>query len=49
MMIDFRAMLYNEDGYPDPSAFKPERFMEDGQLDQNIRDPAMIAFRFDRR
>ena len=30
----YRAMLYDEDGYPDPSAFK------DGQLDPSIRDPA---------
>jgi len=44
------AMLYNEDDYPDPSAFKPERFIDkDGQLDPNVRDPAMIAFGFGRR
>ena len=49
MMIDSRSMLYNEDDYPDPSAFKPERFMKDGQLDENIRDPALIAFGFGRR
>ena len=44
-----RAMLYNEDDYPDPSAFKPERFIKDGQFDPNIRDPTMIAFGFGRR
>jgi len=43
------AMLHNEDNYPDPSAFKPERFIKDGQLDPNIRDPFMIAFGFGRR
>jgi len=44
------AMLHNEDDYgPDPSAFKPERFIKDGQLDPNIRDPFMIAFGFGRR
>jgi cytochrome P450 len=48
--LTYRAMLYNEDDYPDPSAFKPERFMKkDGQLDQDIRDPALIAFGFGRR
>ncbi|KAF8799127.1 cytochrome P450 [Phlegmacium glaucopus] len=43
------AMLHNEAEYPDPSAFKPERFLKDGQLDPNIRDPAAIAFGFGRR
>ena len=45
----YRAMLHNEDDYPDPSAFKPERFLKDGQLDPNIPDPEMIAFGFGRR
>ena len=45
----YRAMLHNEDDYPDPSAFKPERFIKDGQINPNIRDPAMIAFGFGRR
>ncbi|KAF8811640.1 cytochrome P450 [Phlegmacium glaucopus] len=43
------AMLYNEDEYPDPYAFKPERFIKNGQLDPNIRDPALIVFGFGRR
>ena len=42
-------MLHNENEYPDASAFKPERFIKDGQLDSNIRDPATIAFGFGRR
>ena len=42
-------MLYNENDYPDPSTFNPERFIKDGQLDQDIRDPALIAFGFGRR
>ena len=45
----YRAMLHNEDDYPDPSTFKPERFIKNGQLDPNIRDPFMIAFGFGRR
>lgn len=43
------AMLYNEDDYPDPHVFKPERFIKDGQIDPNVRDPALIAFGFGRR
>jgi hypothetical protein len=38
-------MLHNEDEYPDPATFEPERFIKDGQLDSNIRDPATIAFK----
>ena len=42
-MLIIGRCFYNEDDYPDPSAFKLERFMKDGQLDQKIRDPAMIS------
>ena len=42
-------MLHNEDEYPDPFAFKPERFLKDGKLNPNIRDPALMAFGFGRR
>ena len=42
-------MLNNEADYPDPSSFKPERYIKNGQLDPNIQDPALIAFGFGRR
>jgi cytochrome P450 len=42
-------MAHDEDEYPDPYSFKPERFIKDGQLNPKIRDPAMIAFGFGRR
>jgi len=42
-------MLHNADDYPDPFAFNPERFIKDGQLNLNIRDPSLIAFGFGRR
>ena len=45
----YRAMLNNEADYPDPSSFKPERYLKNGQLDPNIRDPALMAFGFGRR
>jgi cytochrome P450 len=45
----YRAMLHNEDDYPDPFTFNPERFMKDGQLNPNIRDPDLMAFGFGRR
>ena len=42
-------MLNNEADYPDPSSFNPERYLKNGQLDPNIRDPTLMAFGFGRR
>ncbi|KAJ7722349.1 cytochrome P450 [Mycena metata] len=42
------AILHDETMYPDPQAFKPERFLLDGKLNPNVRDP-QAAFGFGRR
>ncbi|KAJ7146856.1 cytochrome P450 [Mycena epipterygia] len=42
------AILHNEDMYPDPTAFKPERFLRDGKLNPDVRD-SQAAFGFGRR
>ncbi|KAF9001512.1 cytochrome P450 [Cyathus striatus] len=44
-----RAMLHNEQDYPDPHLFKPERFLKDGKLNDEIKNPEDIAFGFGRR
>ncbi|KAJ7142235.1 cytochrome P450 [Mycena epipterygia] len=42
------AILKDEDMYPDSSTFKPERFLRDGKLNPDVRDP-QAAFGFGRR
>ena len=42
-------MLNNEQDYPGPREFRPERFLTSGELDSSVRDPRDIAFGFGRR
>ncbi|KAJ6467859.1 cytochrome P450 [Mycena sanguinolenta] len=42
------AMLHDEIEYPDPYAFKPERFLLNGKLNPAVKDP-QCAFGFGRR
>ena len=44
-----RACMHDPDEYEDPDEFRPERFIRDGKLDPNIRDPLAFAFGFGRR
>ncbi|TFK34339.1 cytochrome P450 [Crucibulum laeve] len=43
------AMLRNQDHYPDPLVFNPDRFLKDGQLNPAILDPTEVVFGFGRR
>jgi cytochrome P450 len=42
-------MLNDEQVYPEPREFKPERFLNNGKLDSSVKDPMDIAFGFGRR
>lgn len=35
--------------YPDPERFNPDRFLKNGRLDPDVRDPMAYAFGFGRR
>ncbi|EIN06339.1 cytochrome P450 [Punctularia strigosozonata HHB-11173 SS5] len=44
------AILHDPEVYPEPDAFKPERFLkEDGSFDTTVQDPNVAAFGFGRR
>ncbi|KAJ7032293.1 cytochrome P450 [Mycena alexandri] len=42
------AILHHEEMYPEPHTFNPERFLLDGKLNPDVRDP-QAAFGFGRR
>lgn len=45
-----RAILHNEQVYPEPDVFKPERYLKDGVLNLEMTDPTLIgAFGYGRR
>ena len=47
---DGRAFLHDSEAYPDPLAFKPERFLtSEGKFNHAIRDPELAAFGYGRR
>ncbi|TCD67637.1 hypothetical protein EIP91_012202 [Steccherinum ochraceum] len=43
------SILHNPAEYPNPEAFIPERFLKDGEINPDVRDPATAAFGFGRR
>lgn len=42
------AILHDKEEYMEPSVFRPERFLKDGKLDNDVREP-LAAFGFGRR
>ncbi|THU83987.1 cytochrome P450 [Dendrothele bispora CBS 962.96] len=50
MVPNIWAILHDEKTYPDPHAFKPERFLgPDGKIDPKVKDPDTALFGFGRR
>ncbi|PPQ99996.1 hypothetical protein CVT26_009278 [Gymnopilus dilepis] len=43
------SMLHDEERYPNPDSFRPERFLKDGRLDPLVFDPTTVVFGFGRR
>ena len=41
-------MLHDETMYPNPEKFDPDRFLRDGKINPDVRDP-IVAFGFGRR
>ena len=42
-------MCYNESDYPDPYTFNPDRFLKDGQINPDVKDPEQLMFGWGRR
>ena len=42
-------VMNDEEVYPDPSAFKPERYLKDGKVDPSAKNPTFAAFGYGRR
>ncbi|TFK81999.1 cytochrome P450 [Polyporus arcularius HHB13444] len=43
------AVMHDEAEYPEPDRFLPERFLKDGKLNPDIRDPSDFIFGYGRR
>ncbi|KAI0348408.1 cytochrome P450 [Trametopsis cervina] len=43
------AILHDGAAYQEPEVFNPDRFMKDGKINPNVRDPATAAFGYGRR
>ncbi|KDQ52205.1 hypothetical protein JAAARDRAFT_138959 [Jaapia argillacea MUCL 33604] len=43
------SILHDPMVYPEPEKFKPERFLKDGKLNPEVRDPSVAVFGFGRR
>lgn len=42
-------MTHDPEAYPEPEKFIPDRFLKDGKLDPDVRDPLAFTFGYGRR
>ncbi|TCD70018.1 hypothetical protein EIP91_005269 [Steccherinum ochraceum] len=49
ILVNAWSILHNTEDYPDPSTFNPDRFIKDGKINPDVRDPTTITFGFGRR
>ena len=42
-------MFRDESAYPDAHTFNPGRFLKDGQINPDVRDPEQVVFGWGRR
>ena len=47
--VVFRSILHDPEVFEAPEEFRPERYLKDGQINPNVRDPVVAAFGFGRR
>jgi len=45
----YRGICYDDEVYPEPHLFDPERFLKDGKLDRSVKDPEDRVFGAGRR
>ena len=45
----FRSLMHDPDVFNDPMVFQPERYLKDGKLNPDVRDPDSAVFGFGRR